>query len=120
VDHTEAICLEYDPKDSRVRYHRNERNQRYAGNQNAAYSWNRYGTKEMRGIGRSVRYISSLSCRCGRVAAFALRCGLHFRAHFQCAPREKGHANNIGVNWRIYDECEFTPPIFVALKRFRT
>lgn len=37
-DNTEAICREYERKDFRVRYHRNERNLRYAGNQNAALS----------------------------------------------------------------------------------
>lgn len=35
-DNTEAVCLEFERRDSRVRYCRNERNLRYAGNQNAA------------------------------------------------------------------------------------
>jgi glycosyltransferase involved in cell wall biosynthesis len=35
-DDTEAVCREFERRDSRVRYCRNERNLRYAGNQNAA------------------------------------------------------------------------------------
>jgi glycosyltransferase involved in cell wall biosynthesis len=37
-DDTEAVCRAYAARDSRVRYFRNERNLRYAGNQNAAVS----------------------------------------------------------------------------------
>jgi glycosyltransferase involved in cell wall biosynthesis len=35
-DDTEAICREFERRDSRIRYFRNDRNLRYAGNQNAA------------------------------------------------------------------------------------
>jgi len=35
-DDTERVCREYAAKDPRVRYHRNPRNLRFAGNQNAA------------------------------------------------------------------------------------
>lgn len=35
-DHTEQVCREYEKKDSRVKYYKNEKNLRYAGNQNAA------------------------------------------------------------------------------------
>jgi glycosyltransferase involved in cell wall biosynthesis len=35
-DHTERVCREYAARDSRIRYVRNPRNLRYAGNQNAA------------------------------------------------------------------------------------
>lgn len=37
-DNTEAVCRSYAERDSRIRYFRNERNLRYAGNQNAAVS----------------------------------------------------------------------------------
>jgi len=36
TDNTSAVCAEYEKKDVRVRYCRNEQNLRYAGNQNAA------------------------------------------------------------------------------------
>jgi glycosyltransferase involved in cell wall biosynthesis len=35
-DETEAVCREFERRDPRVRYHKNPRNLRYAGNQNAA------------------------------------------------------------------------------------
>jgi glycosyltransferase involved in cell wall biosynthesis len=35
-DDTEVICREFERRDSRIRYFRNDRNLRYAGNQNAA------------------------------------------------------------------------------------
>lgn len=60
-DDTEAVCREFERQDPRVRYFRNDRNLRYAGNQNAAVG--RASGKYVAFIHDGDRYAPSLLAR---------------------------------------------------------